>query len=99
MGRFFQTEMIARGLQPLADPEHRLAPLTAIRVPEGVDGRRVQMRMLREHGVEIGGGLGPAAPPIWRVGLMGHNARPEIAQRVLAAMDAVMADEPALAAA
>jgi alanine-glyoxylate transaminase / serine-glyoxylate transaminase / serine-pyruvate transaminase len=99
VGRFFQTEVMARGFELLADPDHQLAPLTAIRVPEGIDGREVQLRMLREHGVEVGGGLGPTAPPIWRVGLMGHNARPEIAQRVLMAMDAVMADEPTLAAA
>jgi len=99
VGRFFQTEVIARGLTLLADPDHQLAPLTAIRVPEGIDGRQVQRRLLHEHGVEIGGGLGPAAPPMWRVGLMGHNARPEAAQRVLAALDAVMATQPALEAA
>ena len=31
-------------------------------VPDGVDGKRVQTRLLREHGIEIGGGLGPTAP-------------------------------------
>ena len=61
------------------------------------DGKRVQTRMLREHGIEIGGGLGPSAPPIWRIGLMGHNARVQVAERVLEALDAVLADEPALA--
>ena len=46
--------------------------------------------MLREHGIEIGGGLGPTAPPIWRVGLMGVNATRETADRVVAAFDAVL---------
>ena len=57
-------------------------------MPEGVDGKEVQTRILREHGIEVGGGLGPNAPPIWRVGLMGVNANRETADRVLAAFDA-----------
>jgi alanine-glyoxylate transaminase/serine-glyoxylate transaminase/serine-pyruvate transaminase len=89
----------SRGLEVLADPEHRLAPLTAVRVPDGVDGKAVQGRLLREHGIEIGGGLGPDAPAMWRIGLMGRNASAETADRVLAALDAALAEEaaPALA--
>ena len=74
-----QAAIEARGLELLADPEHRLAPLTAVRVPEGVDGKAVQGRMLRDHGIEIGGGLGPDAPAMWRIGLMGRNATVETA--------------------
>jgi alanine-glyoxylate transaminase/serine-glyoxylate transaminase/serine-pyruvate transaminase len=96
-GRFLQDSLAERGFELLADADHQLAPLTAVRVPESVDGKRVQARMLREHGIEIGGGLGPGAPPIWRIGLMGHNARIEVAERVLYALDAVLADEPVLA--
>jgi alanine-glyoxylate transaminase/serine-glyoxylate transaminase/serine-pyruvate transaminase len=95
-GSYLQDELKARGLELLAEPEHQLAPLTAVRVPERVDGPRVQERLLREHGIEIGGGLGPSAPAMWRIGLMGYNARVEIADRVLAALDTVLADEPAL---
>ncbi len=94
-----QGSLEARGLELLADPEHRLAPLTAVRVPEGVDGKAVQGRMLRDHGIEIGGGLGPDAPAMWRIGLMGQNATVETADRVLAALDAVLAEEPAAVAA
>ena len=89
-----QGALEARRLELLADPEHRLAPLTAVRVPEGVDGKAVQGRMLREHGIEIGGGLGPDAPAMWRIGLMGRNASIATADRVLAGLDAVLADEP-----
>jgi alanine-glyoxylate transaminase / serine-glyoxylate transaminase / serine-pyruvate transaminase len=89
----------SRGLELLADPDHRLAPLTAVRVPEGLDGKAVQTRMLREDGIEIGGGLGPDAPAMWRIGLMGQNASIEAADRVLAGLDAALAEEraPALA--
>jgi alanine-glyoxylate transaminase / serine-glyoxylate transaminase / serine-pyruvate transaminase len=97
-GRFLQTGLRERGFELYADPSRQLAPLTAVRVPEGIDGKRVQRRLLREHGIEIGGGLGPAAPPIWRIGLMGENARIDVAERVLEALDAVLADEPVLSA-
>jgi alanine-glyoxylate transaminase / serine-glyoxylate transaminase / serine-pyruvate transaminase len=94
-GRFLQSELAARGLELLAEPDHQLPQLSAVRVPQGVDGKRVQTRLLLEHGLEVGGGLGPTAPPIWRIGLMGHNATRAVAQRVLTAFDAVLADEPA----
>ena len=91
-----QSGLEERGLELLADPSCRLAPLTAVRVPENVDGKRVQDRLLDEHSVEIGGGLGPDAPAMWRIGLMGRNATTETADRVLAALDTVLSKEGAL---
>jgi alanine-glyoxylate transaminase/serine-glyoxylate transaminase/serine-pyruvate transaminase len=90
-GRYLQTQLRARGFDLLADEDVQLPQLTAVRVPEGIDGREVQLRLAREHGVEIGGGLGPSAPPIWRIGLMGVNATIATADRVLEALDAVVA--------
>jgi alanine-glyoxylate transaminase / serine-glyoxylate transaminase / serine-pyruvate transaminase len=89
-GLYLQQHLRARGFELLADPDHQLAPLTAVRVPPGVDGKEVQARLLREHGIEVGGGLGPAAPPMWRIGLMGTNASVEVADTVLAAFDSVL---------
>jgi alanine-glyoxylate transaminase/serine-glyoxylate transaminase/serine-pyruvate transaminase len=63
-------------------------------VPDGLDGPRVQRRLLDEHNIEVGGGLGPDAPAMWRIGLMGPNASRSVADRVLAAFDAVLANEP-----
>jgi alanine-glyoxylate transaminase / serine-glyoxylate transaminase / serine-pyruvate transaminase len=96
-GRFLQDQIRARGLELLADPHHQLPQLTAVRVPEGVDGKAVTGRLLADHGIEIGGGLA-GAPPMWRIGLMGVNASRHTAQRVLSALDAVLAKEPAFAA-
>jgi alanine-glyoxylate transaminase/serine-glyoxylate transaminase/serine-pyruvate transaminase len=94
-----QAAVESRGLELLADADHRLAPLTAVRVPAGLDGKAIQTRVLHEHDIEIGGGLGPDAPAMWRIGLMGRNATTDTADRVLAALDAVLAEEaaPALA--
>jgi alanine-glyoxylate transaminase / serine-glyoxylate transaminase / serine-pyruvate transaminase len=86
-------ELETRGLQVLAEPEHRLAPLTAVRVPAGVDGKAVQGRLLQEDSIEVGGGLGPGAPAMWRIGLMGRNASAETADRVLSALDAALTKE------
>lgn len=76
------------GLDLLVAPDHRLPMLNAIRVPEGVDETLVRARMLQDHGIEIGAGLGPLAGKIWRIGLMGHNARPAIVDRCLSALRA-----------
>ncbi|HEY6567409.1 MAG TPA: aminotransferase class V-fold PLP-dependent enzyme [Actinomycetota bacterium] len=89
-GRYFQGQMRDRGFTFLSDPDHQLWELSAIDVPEGVDGKAIQGRILREHEIEVGGGLGPTAPPIWRVGLMGVNANRETADRVIGAFDAVL---------
>ena|ERR1700761_946628 len=93
-GGFLQDEIRARGFELLAEPDYQLAPLTAVRVPDGLDGKQVQTRMLREHDIEIGGGLGPSAPAMWRLGLMGHNASRGVAHALLMALDKVLAGEP-----
>jgi alanine-glyoxylate transaminase/serine-glyoxylate transaminase/serine-pyruvate transaminase len=99
-GRQFAARAEEAGLQVLAEEGHRLAPLTALRVPGDVDGKDVQRRLLAEVGLEVGGGLGAATPPIWRVGLMGPNATEETADYVLDALAGVLEDElvPASAA-
>ncbi len=89
-GSRFAARAEEAGLEVLAEEEHRLAPLTALRVPEEVDGKDVQRRLLAEHGLEVGGGLGAATPPIWRVGLMGPNATEQTADHVLAALTGVL---------
>lgn len=92
-GRRFAARAEEAGLEVLAEAGHRLAPLTAVRVPEGIDGKDVQRRLLAERGLEVGGGLGAATPPIWRIGLMGPNANEETADEVLGALTAVLEGE------
>lgn len=97
-GAHLQEGLRARGLELLADPAHQLSTLSAVRVPQGVDAKGIQHRLLHEHAIEIGGGLGPTAPSMWRLGLMGHNATIAVADRILEGFDAVLADEPGFAA-
>ena len=63
------------GLELFVDPAHRLPMLNAVTVPDGVDEAAIRQRLLADHAIEIGAGLGPLAGKIWRIGLMGHTAR------------------------
>lgn len=76
----------AAGLKMLVAPDRRLPQLNSVRIPEGKDDKKMRSALLEKHGIEIGGGLGALAGKIWRVGLMGSGAKPEIADRVLDAM-------------
>ena len=65
----------AMGLSMLVAEKERLPMLNAIRIPEGADDLKVRKMLLNGFSIEIGGGLGPLAAKIWRVGLMGHTCR------------------------
>lgn len=67
----------AAGLQMIVDPDYRLAPLTLVRVPDGVDDAAVRAGLLNDRNIELGGGLGKFAGKAWRIGLMGENATEE----------------------
>jgi alanine-glyoxylate transaminase/serine-glyoxylate transaminase/serine-pyruvate transaminase len=73
-------------LEMLVEPSARLPMLNAVKVPKGIDEAAVRSRLLQEHRIEIGAGLGPLAGQIWRIGLMGHTARPQNVARLLLAL-------------
>lgn len=79
------------GLSMLVDQAVRLPQLNAVSVPDGVDEAAVRARMLGDHGIEIGAGLGPLAGKIWRIGLMGNSARAESVKRCLDGLSASLA--------
>lgn len=64
----------AMGLFPAVAAPERLAPLTAVQIPEGIDDAAVRAQLLTDYGVEIGGGLGPMKGKVWRIGLMGSGS-------------------------
>ena len=74
------------GLKMLVDEPYRLPMLNAVRVPDGVNELGIRQRLRSEFKIEIGGGLGPLAGKIWRIGLMGHTARKENVVRLLMAL-------------
>jgi len=80
----------AIGLALYVGEPHRLPQLNAVAVPQGVDEAAVRRRLLLDHGIEIGAGLGELAGRIWRIGLMGHGSTPDSVDRVLAALASVL---------
>lgn len=72
-----------------------LPTLNAVTVPNAVDENRVIDRLLDEHGIEIVGGLGALAGDIFRVGCMGHSARPGNILDFLAAFGTILEEEGA----
>jgi alanine-glyoxylate transaminase/serine-glyoxylate transaminase/serine-pyruvate transaminase len=74
------------GLELLVDPPYRLPMLNAVKVPDGVDEADVRKKLLMEHDIEIGAGLGPLAGQIWRIGLMGYTAGDQSVQRLTEAL-------------
>jgi alanine-glyoxylate transaminase/serine-glyoxylate transaminase/serine-pyruvate transaminase len=85
-GRILQDGLEEMGLALFAQKGYRLPELTTVRVPDGVDSAEVRARLLERYGIEIGAGVGEYADKVWRIGLMGHNARPDAALLVLAAL-------------
>ena len=86
-GQLLQDGLQELGLELFAAEGHRLPELTTVRVPDGVDSAAVRARLLERYDIEIGAGVGQYASTVWRIGLMGHNARPEAALLVLAALE------------
>jgi len=85
-GRLLQDGLEELGLTLFAQEGARLPELTTVRVPEGVDSAAVRRYLLERHDLEIGAGAGAYTSTVWRIGLMGHNARPDRVALILAAL-------------
>ncbi len=82
--------LAALDLELFVEESARLPQLNAVKVPDGVDEAGVRRRLLDEHGIEIGAGLGELAGRIWRIGLMGAGSAPQNVDRVLEALGKVL---------
>lgn len=74
------------GMELISQEGHRLPMLNAVSIPSGVEDAPTRRRLLLEEGIEIGGGLGKFAGKAWRIGLMGHTARPANVEALFAAL-------------
>jgi alanine-glyoxylate transaminase/serine-glyoxylate transaminase/serine-pyruvate transaminase len=89
-GAALQSGLEDLGLELLVETPHRLAQLTTVRVPDGVDEAEVRRRLLQRFGIEIGAGAGPLTGRVWRIGCMGHVARPRNVVMLLGALAEVL---------
>ena len=89
-------ELLHDGLQKLgfelfAEEGHRLPELTTVWVPASIgDEAEARRTLLQRYGIEVGGGLGEFAGKVWRIGCMGHTARPRNVTLLLGALAEVL---------
>jgi (S)-ureidoglycine-glyoxylate aminotransferase len=81
----------AMGLKLFGDQAHKMANVTGVYIPAGVDGERVRHALLNEHNIEIGTSFGPLHGRVWRIGTMGYNAREDAVSTTLRALETVLA--------
>jgi alanine-glyoxylate transaminase / serine-glyoxylate transaminase / serine-pyruvate transaminase len=90
-GRLLHEGLVDRGFALFAAEGHRLPELTTVWVPEGLDDAKARSTLLDRYGIEVGGGLGEFAGRVWRIGCMGHTARPRNVTLLLGALAELMA--------
>jgi alanine-glyoxylate transaminase/serine-glyoxylate transaminase/serine-pyruvate transaminase len=81
------------GLSLLPPESDRLHSLNTVKIPEGVDDAAVRKMLLEEYSIEIGGGLGPLAGKIWRVGLMGNSSASRLVILLVGALQSALAKQ------
>jgi Serine-pyruvate aminotransferase/archaeal aspartate aminotransferase len=78
-------------LKPLPPAGHRLPMLNCVTLPERIDDVTVRTELLRDYGIEIGGGLGALRGQVWRIGLMGESCRQSHVLTLLNALEEIFA--------
>jgi alanine-glyoxylate transaminase / serine-glyoxylate transaminase / serine-pyruvate transaminase len=93
-GELLQKGLLELGFRLFAEEGHRLPELTTVWVPDdlpaGMDEAAVRRALLDRYGIEVGGGLGAYAGKVWRIGCMGHTARPRNVTLLLGALAEIL---------
>jgi (S)-ureidoglycine-glyoxylate aminotransferase len=92
-GRAVAAGARAMGLTVFGDDRYRMTNVTALLIPEGIDGEAVRRRMREDFEIEIGTAFGPLAGKVWRIGAMGYNAMKHKVLITLGALEAVLRAE------
>ncbi|MBP6041534.1 aminotransferase class V-fold PLP-dependent enzyme [Candidatus Saccharibacteria bacterium] len=81
--RYLQNRLISMGLEMYVKEDCRLNSVNAVKIPNGIDDRKLIEDMRNNSGVEIANAFGH---PIFRIGQMGEQCRPENVSRTLLAL-------------
>ena len=81
----------ALGLELLPDPKYASNTVTAIRLPEGLDGKAFLAKVNKDHNVILGGGQKTLVGKIFRVGDMGWVEKAHIDEALNAAEETLKA--------
>ena len=78
------------GLKPFVKEDERLAQLTSVSIPTGIDEAKVRMSLLNDYNIEIGAGLGDLVGKVWRIGLMGYSSNEENIEACVGALKNIL---------
>jgi alanine-glyoxylate transaminase/serine-glyoxylate transaminase/serine-pyruvate transaminase len=91
--RAFVNGVEAMGLKMFVeDPAARAWTVNTVRCPEGIEEAKVRASLTQSFGIEIATGIGDLRGKIWRVGLMGRTAKPELVLLLLNALESSLND-------
>lgn len=82
--------LVATGLRLFGDQSVRMNNVIGVHIPDGVDPDGVRATLLGDYGIEIGTSFGPLHGKVWRIGVMGYNARKDAVLTTLAALEQVL---------
>jgi (S)-ureidoglycine-glyoxylate aminotransferase len=89
-GAAMASGLVAMGLTLFGDQTVRMNNIVAVRIPEGVEPDGIRATLLADYGIEIGTSFGPMHGKVWRIGVMGYNARKDAVLTTLAALEQVL---------
>lgn len=78
------------GLKLYGDQSHRMNDVIGVVIPNGVDDAAIRAQLLNDFSVEIASSFGPLKGTIWRIGVMGCNARKDAVLTCAAALGNVL---------
>jgi len=81
------------GMPLLVAPGIRLWTLNTPRVPAGIDEAKIRQSLMRNHGIEIAGGLGPLAGKVFRIGTMGYGSTAENVNLLLGTLEEALKEQ------
>lgn len=82
--------LVAMGLSIFGDINNKMPVVTAINIPEGINGLSVRNQLLSDFGMEIASSFGPLDGKILRIGNMGYSSQKRNILFLLASLEAVL---------
>mgnify|MGYP000977280487 FL=1 len=78
------------GLKIFHDGDHEMPMVSAIEIPDELDGDAFRSTLLKAYGVEISNSFGSLKGRIWRLGTMGYVAQRSFVQNFIALFGAAL---------
>lgn len=89
-GKAMSAAIEGMGLKLYGDQNHRMNDVIGVVIPDGAGDAAIRAQLLNDFSVEIASSFGPLKGRIWRIGVMGCNARKDAVLTCAAALGNVL---------